>query len=289
MTLLDSHGRVLVQSDGLSPGDTDDAIDEHLSAGTYFLQVESISGAGTYNLAVDLTPAAPTSEAVSTPFSPSFIATGDFNRDGITDLAVASYFIGDEGTNTPFGGVTILLGIGDGTFRPGVQYAAGNTPYDIVTGDFNGDGNTDLAVADSAESLYGNGEPGGVTLLLGNGDGTFRSQATTYPVVGMSFGEAMVAADFNGDGRSDLAVATSFGVSLLLSNGDGSFKPSSIDAVGYMQSLVVGDFNGDGHADLAGLNAAGLSVLLGNGDGTFAPAVEVCGGPGGRQPGGWGF
>ena len=222
--MLDSQGDVLVQSDGLSPSDGDDVIDQHLPAGTYFLQVEGINGAGTYSLTVTTTPAAPTSDAVSTPFSPIFIATGDWNGDGITDLAVASSFIGFEGPDSPPGGVTILLGIGDGTFRPGVEYAAGTSPYDIVTGDFNGDGITDLAVADDDESLYGGGNPGGVTVLLGNGDGTFRTQSPTYPVVGLGDPDAIVAADFNGDGRTDLAVNTYFGVSVLLGNGDGSFE-----------------------------------------------------------------
>ena len=117
-----------------------------------------------------------------------------------------------------------------------MQYAAGIDPYDIVTGDFNGDGITDLAVADEGEELYGGGEPGGVSVLLGNGDGTFRTQSTTYPVVGLASNAPITAADFNGDGYSDLAVDAYFGVSVLLSNGDGSFQTPQSYAVGYSSS-----------------------------------------------------
>ena len=93
MSLVDAHGQRAGPERRSLPGDRDDVIDQHLPAGTYYLRVEDDSGAGTYNLAVTLTPSAPTSETVSTPFSPSFVATGDCNRDGITDLAVASTFM----------------------------------------------------------------------------------------------------------------------------------------------------------------------------------------------------
>ena len=103
---------------------------------------------------------------------PCAVVAGDFNGDGKLDLAVA-----DTGNyaNDP-GGVSILLGNGDGTFQPPVEYAAGNEPDALVAGDFNGDGKVDLAVADYGTVDFAGGtDPGGGSLLLGNGDGTFQA------------------------------------------------------------------------------------------------------------------
>jgi len=145
----------------------------------------------------------------------------------------------------------------------------GSGPEALVTGDFNGDGRTDLAVANSGAVNSGDND---VSILLGNGDGTFQNQVTyavgSYPV-------ALVTGDFNGDGRTDLAVANSGSndVSILLGNGNGTFKNPVTYAVGsYPVALVTDDFTGDGHVDLA-VAGGGVSVLLGNGDGTFQPQV----------------
>jgi FG-GAP-like repeat/FG-GAP repeat len=276
LSLLDSQGHILVQSDGLSAVDPDDTIDEHLTAGTYFLQVESNGGGLSYSLTATLMPSASPFQDIATGDSPDFITTGDFNGDGILDLAVAitnyDYF---EPGNTPSGGVSILLGNGDGTFRPPVEYAVGQDPVALTTGDFNGDGNIDIAVAEGGDSLYGAGEPGGVTVLLGNGNGTFQSQTNFYPVPGLTGGlSTLVAADFNDDGHCDLAVSTHVGVSILLGNGDGTFQLTATDAVGYYSIFAKGDFNRDGRADLAVVCEGQLSILLGNGDGTFQTTVD---------------
>ena len=132
-----------------------------------------------------------------------------------------------------------------------------------MTGDFTGDGRTDLAVAN-----YGSND---VSILLGNGDGTFQPQVT-YAVG--SFPYALVTGDFTGDGRTDLAVANSGDndVSILLGNGDGTFQNQVTYAVGSAPyALVTGDFTGDGRIDLAVANSGSndVSILLGNGDGTF--------------------
>ena len=141
----------------------------------------------------------------------------------------------------------------------------GDRPDALVAGDFNGDGRTDLAVAN-----YGSND---VSVLLGNGDGTFQTQVTYAVGTDPS---ALVAGDFTGDGRTDLAVANlgSNDVSVLLGNGDGTFQTQVTYAVGSApDALVAGDFTGDGRTDLAVANHGSndVSVLLGNGDGTFQP------------------
>jgi hypothetical protein len=190
---------------------------------------------------------------------PQSVVTGDFNGDGILDLAV---------TNSLSNSVTILLGNGDGTFTAAQNSpATGNKPLGIVAGDFNGDGILDLAVANSLSNT--------VTILLGNGDGTF-SAAADSPNTGNS-PTYMAVGDFNGDGKLDLAVVNSTGIgssmTILLGNGDGTFSatPNS-PANGYdLGPVVVGDFNRDGNLDLAVEDEYGgtLMILLGKGDGTF--------------------
>jgi hypothetical protein len=193
----------------------------------------------------------------------SILVAGDFTGDGHLDLAVAN-----SGSND----ISVLLGNGDGTFQPAVEYAVGQVPAALVAGDFTGDGHLDLAVADSGSNE--------ISVLLGNGDGTFQP-AVQYAVG--SFPDAIVAGDFTGDGRLDLAVAcgTPLGgtgeVSVLLGNGDGTFQAPRTALNGVLaDDLVAGDFRGDGKLDLAVANyvTASISVLLGNGDGTFqAPQI----------------
>jgi hypothetical protein len=144
----------------------------------------------------------------------------------------------------------------------------GTNPASVAVGDFNGDGKLDLAVANSASN--------NVSVLLGNGDGTF--QAAVNYAVGTNPASVAVG-DLNGDGKLDLAVANigSNNVSVLLGNGDGTFKAAVNYAVGSSPySVAVGDFNGDGKLDLAVANPGSnnVSVLLGNGDGTFQTAVN---------------
>ena len=151
----------------------------------------------------------------------------------------------------------------------------GSEPVALVTGHFNGDGHTDRAVA--------NKNSNNVSILLGNGDGTFQSPVT-YPVG--SSPTALVTGDFNGDGRTDLAVANqnSNDVSILLGNGDGTFQNQVTYAVGSSPTAIVaGDFTGDGRTDLAVANfgSNNVSILLGNGNGTFQNQVTY---PVGSQP-----
>jgi len=175
------------------------------------------------------------------------VAAGDFNRDGNLDLAVAN--------DASPGAVLILLGNGDGSFQSSVGYPTGSQPYSVTTADFNGDGKLDLAIANTSQASNS------VSVLIGNGDGTFRAH-TDYPV---GFGPTWItAADVNGDGILDLVTANDIAntVSVLLGNGDGTFQQhtdyAAGDFAGITPSVVAADFNKDGRLDLA----AGPSLLL---------------------------
>ncbi|HXM63383.1 MAG TPA: FG-GAP-like repeat-containing protein [Terriglobales bacterium] len=195
----------------------------------------------------------------NTGVGPLAIVAGDFNGDGNLDLAVTNgnctLQIPPLPPNCTGSTVSILLGNGDGTFQPHVDYATGNHPSSIAAADFRGDGKLDLAIT----STQGDG----VVVLLGNGDGTFQAPvgyAASSPQTVTA--DCLVVADFNGDGKLDLAVAGSE-VSVLLGNGNGTFQPP-LNSPG-SAPLAAADFNGDGKLDLF----AGGDVLLGNGDGTF--------------------
>jgi len=191
--------------------------------------------------------------------TPLQIAVADFNGDGNTDLVVTNSVGGSSDT------VSILLGNGDGTFQTQQTYSVGFGAQEVAVGDFNDDGNADLAVTNNRDNT--------VSVLLGNGDGTFQSQVT-YAVGNQPF--SISTADFKGRGKTDLVVSNlgDNDVSVLLGNGDGTFQQQITYATGnYPVGVAVGDFNGDGNADLAVANGndSTVSVLLGNGDGTFQP------------------
>jgi hypothetical protein len=197
------------------------------------------------------------------PEGPRKVVLGDFNGDGKVDLAVVA-----TASQSAPGGVSILLGNGDGTFQPAVTYSVGAGTFDVAVGDFNGDGKADLVVALFAPGVNQ------VAVLLGNGDGTFQTPVNYGAGAGPT---AVVVGDFNQDGKADIAVADAGGaVGILLGNGDGTFQPALFTIFGtYPASLVVGDFDGDGKPDLAVADSGGfLWVLLGNGDGTFQTPVS---------------
>jgi hypothetical protein len=201
----------------------------------------------------------------SVPEHPVAIATADFNKDGRADLAVAGY-TDIQGS----GSVSVLLGNGSGGFGAPVSFTVGQGPSSIVTGDFNNDGKTDLAVGiqltDTVSVVFGDGLGGFSGAISINSGGTPR---------------ALAAADLNGDGKLDLVAANgSNNVSVFLNNGAGGFGSATNFTVGADHgAIAVGDFNGDHKLDLVVANQSSttlqgsVSVLLGDGAGGFgAPA-----------------
>ncbi len=203
--------------------------------------------------------------------SPSAVVVGDFNGDGKPDMAVAN-----SGSNN----VSILLGNGDGTYQPAVNFNAGLSPNSIAVGDFNGDGKLDLAVFQAGNTS--NATAGAISILLGNGNGTFQAPKNTALT---EFSSVMAVADFNLDQKSDLAVSSvdsSTGtavvtLSIFLGKGDGTFQPAKQTPVPNPSggALASADFNRDSKPDLAVVTSAGILILLSNGDGTFLPGARV--------------
>jgi len=196
---------------------------------------------------------------------PVAAAVGDFNRDGKLDLAV----VNQTCTSLPCspGSVSIFLGNGDGTFQPRADYAAGNIPVAVAVADFNSDGIPDLAVVNN-----GFGFSNSISILLGRGDGTFRSGGTLLTGTGPF---QAVAADFEGNGTVDLATGFNGGISIIPGRGNGTFGTRSDYATpNGALAIAAGDFNRNGKTDLAVTTTDSVVVLLGNGDGTFQSGLS---------------
>lgn len=233
-------------------------------------------------------PAAPTFYAPSGGLlMPEKIVTGDFNEDGIPDLAVGALYFGSPSSSA----IDVYIGqgsggVGNGTFASAVAYSLGGPPQDLVKGDFNDDGITDLMTASDPylRILLGLG-------TSGVGDGTFDSPATR---TSLHFPRALALGDFNEDGITDVAVVgdaggsnyANFGIHLgqgSSGTGNGTFAAVSSSATlgGTLRSVIARDFNEDGILDLAyAINdSSKVAVRLGNGssgvgDGTFGSIVR---------------
>jgi hypothetical protein len=156
------------------------------------------------------------------------ICIGDFNGDGFPDIAIALYL----------NDVKVFLGNGDGTFQQGRTYSESpNDLYSISTADLNGDGVLDLVLGTNL----------GVSVMLGNGDGSFASPINTDA----NAGGPVTIADLNGDGKLDVAIAGGSTILPLLGNGDGTFEPASTFQGGVGNAnITIGDFNRDGAMDV---------------------------------------
>jgi hypothetical protein len=208
------------------------------------------------------------------------VLTGDYNHDGRTDIALL------PPPNTPWWfTIPVAFSNGDGTFRVTNADSSGFAGWvqapgaQVVTGDFNNDGRTDLALA-------GAGGWTTIPVAFSNGDGTFRiTNASSPDFAGWAYtpyGATLRAGDFNNDGKTDLALTgagyfTTFPVAF--SNGDGTFNITNADSSGFAgwvlapgAQLVTGDFNNDGRTDFALAGAGGwttIPVAFSNGNGTF--------------------
>jgi hypothetical protein len=210
------------------------------------------------------------------------LTQGDFNGDGWQDLAATAF--GGIGTS-PETGIGVFLGDGHGSFHPPTEFAAGLYPIDIATAHTRGaSAPLDLVVADAGTLASGGSE---ISVLLGRGDGTF---AAPISLALPGSANKVVTADFNGDGKSDIAASTaSFRaetgtrspeeLTILIGKGDGTFGPPTnyvaASGVSVYYDMAVGDFTNDGSVDVLGMDPEGLWISRNLGDGTFAPAVPT--------------
>jgi hypothetical protein len=202
-------------------------------------------------------------------FSSTALAVGDFNGDGIPDLAAVTY---DSN-------VSVLIGNGNGTFQAPKRTAipVGYIPTQLIATDLEGDGKQDDLVVTTATSFTQS-----VVVFQGNGDGTFHTTQIFSQTNYSAFPGIAVAADFNGDNKPDLAISNPLlsTVSVELGKGDGTFQNGQTVSIGRqaLLAMVAGDFAGNGKTSLIvsdyGTDSllrqySDLDVLTGNGDGTF--------------------
>jgi FG-GAP-like repeat len=261
------------QSQDLAAGDFNSDGKQDLAVSIYTQQTSlsllTGNGDGTFNAPVNF----PNTTGSDSPV----IVAADVNNDTQLDLLIAHMLACFTAPCVATDDLTIMLGNGNGTFQSR-NMDVGIGIAEIAVGDFNRDGNKDLAMAGSSARLY---------LLRGNGDGTFVQEPTQTLIPGDNHlgedGTDIDIGDFNRDGIQDLVVAVSLNGSrtvVLIGNGDGTFRTPLIitePAIRIPHYQAVADYNGDGSQDLAlslGWGFQGMiEILNGNGDGTFQPLV----------------
>jgi hypothetical protein len=188
--------------------------------------------------------------------APSVLAAGDLDSDGNLDLVAG---------NVNVASVSVLLGLGDGTFQPPQQYAIGLPAASLLVADLNEDEAPDVAASGD-----------GVSILYGNGDGTLRPYESG---AGFRGARGLAAEDFDGDGLVDLAITHGTNLLTVIHNeGDERFvNAASYPTGGTPVQIAVGDVDGDGSSDLVTANQGtnDVSVLLGEIDGGFRPQFRV--------------
>ena len=247
---------LLVATGNIRPSHHDDLAMVSENSGNVFVLINNELRSGSFA-------ASPSTLTVP---SPGDIVVGDFNDDLNPDVLVTSF-----AQNSLY----VVLGNGNDSFQPNpASFATGLGPNRIATGDFNEDGELDAIVHNVSDA---NG--GDISILLGNGDGTF--QPATSAAVG-SYPDGITVADVNHDNHLDVLVANNndASVSVLLGNGDGSFQSQLVISGGSGQfddNVAVADFNNDGILDVAigDYNNDYVRVLFGKGDGTFHGEVHA--------------
>ena len=190
-------------------------------------------------------------------FDRSNLATGDFNADGVIDVA----------TTNSVGGLGVSLGIASGGFGPELVIEGTEESKSPVLVDFDSNGTLDIVVANDNQDS--------ISFYSGDGAGQFL-ESTVFDIGHRAF--SVTSADFDGDGNLDLAVAGRFDdqVSILLGDGGGDILSTETVSANDATAIVAGDFNNDGVQDIAVTNSGSgeISLLTGNGDGTFASAID---------------
>lgn len=232
-------------------GNLDIALVDYLPAGRVYIFLGN--GDGTFRSGSIYTVA----------IQPIYAATASFRNNGILDLVVGDSLSQD---------VYVMLGNGDGTFRAPTPYHSGGEPYQVSTGDFNGDGKIDII------SFARTGVCSCVEVLPGNGDGTFGAPIETRVPYGGG-GPGVAVADFNGDGKLDVALPGEFnhffGTAIMLGNGDGTFRTDGYYSYSEPQFAAAADLRGDGKIDIVTSDqpAGNIGILFGYGDGMFQRPV----------------
>lgn len=270
VAVADDGDTLLVESDDQSLTDKNPRIEQHILSGSYAIEVSSspASPAPTsptdYRLIITFDPATPPFDSPGIDGAPHAIISADFNNDGFLDIATANRDDDD---------VKVMLGLGDGSFQPlrdpdtGALWAfgVGLNPESMVADYFNDDDFIDLAVANRIS--------GDISILLGNGDGTFHKEDADVRLAAGAGPQAIVAADFDGDGAVDLATANrgeTDTVTILLGDGQGGFRVDQLQVeVGRSpRGITAADFDADGDIDLAIANHGpdNISILINAGE-----------------------
>jgi hypothetical protein len=219
-------------------------------------QTSAVSGGSPANLEVSF---------LTTGVNPDYVATADLNNDGFQDVIVANFTAGT---------LSIFLGVGDGTFNLPTTVTVGAGPAWVVTGNFHLTSDT----TNNVDILVANENANTLSLLLGNGDGTFQPAQT---IATGHMPSSIAVADFNQHGLSDLAVVNQGDntIGIYLRNPDGTFAAPTLIATGTKPtSIVAGAFNPNSNAiiDLAITNSSEntLETYIGKGDGTFFSPIK---------------
>ncbi|NTU71178.1 MAG: cadherin-like domain-containing protein, partial [Coriobacteriia bacterium] len=197
--------------------------------------------------------------------SPTEAVADDLDGDGHLDLAVTNKY--DDTVGGDPGSISVLPGIGDGTFGSETRFDCVAHPYGITSGDFDRNGSIDLAIAPNDEPTF--------TVLLNDGNGDFSNRSDKTPPSDASVYCAIGTGDFDADGQTDIAFSTrGNGLCVALGDGNGGFDQANMSFVGvpngYAEDLRVGDMNADGHPDIVMTDYDGqIAVCVNNGTGEF--------------------